>query len=125
MQRFYSVLLTLLIFSNQLYAQSSSITRILSDVDRKNYVWAIGYGKTLEEADNDAMIALMNTDTNFTSVTKSKSTDVTTSTSSAQEEVFTQESMAISNFYLEDVCREQLPDGGPSPLEKLHESLSD
>ena len=110
MQRFYSVLLTLLIFSNQLYAQSSSITRILSDVDRKNYVWAIGYGKTLEEADNDAMNALMNTDTNFTSVTKSKSTDVTTSTSSAQEEVFTQESMAISNFYLEDVCREQLPD---------------
>ena len=99
------ILLTLFfvcaIFS--LSAQSVSVARILSDVDMKDYVWAKGYGDTIEEADKDAMNTLVSYVTMIVSSTKG-------SVSTSDGTNMKQEISMLSDGYLENVRREVLPD---------------
>lgn len=83
-------------------AQSVSVARIMGDENMKDYVWAIGYGTTLEEADKDAMNTLVSYTTKVTRVDKG--------VVSESEEKFKQEAVAMSDVYLENVHREVLSD---------------
>lgn len=86
----------------RLSAQTASVARVLADNQRKEFVWAIGYGYTLEEADKDAINTLVST---AQSVILSSDGEVTDS-----NESFRQRSQAISNIYMENLFRENLPD---------------
>ena len=86
-----------------LYAQSVSVTSVMSDTEMKEYKWAVGQGLTLEEADRNAMNTLVSYATNITIMT-------TGEVSTNQGSNFKQESVAMSNLYLENVQREVLPE---------------
>lgn len=81
---------------------AQSVSRVMADVDMTEYKWAIGEAATLEEADNNAMNILVSYATNITVSSNSLLTD--------SEEKFKQQSVALSNVYLENVRREVLPD---------------
>lgn len=104
------LLTTLLLLTNSAYAQYVSPAQIIQDTDRKKYVWAIGYGETLEEADSDAMTTLVSFDTNITSIETSALKDVSTTEGNYSESVYSGKSTSISNMYLENVRREVLAD---------------
>ena len=95
-------MLLFILSTNTLIAQSVSIARIVSDESMKDYVWAIGYGSTLEEADKDAMNTLVSYTISVTRVDKGVLTE--------SEEKFKQELVSMSDIYLENVRREVLPD---------------
>lgn len=86
-----------------LSAQTISVSRILSDTEMKDYVWAKGYGDTIEEADKDAM----NTLVSYVTVIVS-STEGTVSTTDGTN--MKQQISMLSDGYLENVRREVLPD---------------
>lgn len=93
----------LLIFSfNTLYAQNASIARVLSDRDMVDYVWAIGYGATVEEADKDAINTIMSYASQIVKTEKSTMTE--------SDESYEQDMAMLSNVYLEDLRREVLAD---------------
>ena len=85
-------------------AQSVSVARIMSDKNMTDYVWAIGYGETIEEADKDAMNTLVSYTAQIVKMDKSTVTE--------SEEQFKQEMAIMSDVYLENVRREILPDEG-------------
>ena len=86
-----------------LKAQSTS--RIMADKEMKEFVWAIGYGETLEEADRNAMAILANYAVQITSATDV----ITTNIDYHSNESFIEKLSLISNMYLENVAREVLP----------------
>lgn len=86
-----------------LKAQSTS--RVMADKEMKEFVWAIGYGATLEEADKNAMKALAQNAMEIIVVTDDKTTDF----NNHSENEFTEKTSAISNMYLDNVTREVLP----------------
>ncbi|MBR6655102.1 MAG: hypothetical protein IKL20_00660 [Alistipes sp.] len=107
----YLLLLTLFVcFFYNLSAQSVSIERIMSDTDMKDYVWAIGYGMTLEEADKNAINTLASHDASITLVNKSKLEDKLTTTGHQSAESTSINAASVSNMYLENVRREVLTD---------------
>ncbi len=95
-------LLSMLLASTCLFAQSASVARIMGDEKMRDYVWAIGYGTTLEEADKDAMGTLVSYTSKIVKVDKGTLTE--------SEERYKQELLSMSNVYLENVRREVLPD---------------
>lgn len=104
------LILSLLCLANTLSAQSISISSVLRDTKQENYVWAIGYGNTLEEADRDAMSTLTSYATNITNVETSAMKNVVSSDGTYFEKANTGNSSSISNMYLENVRREVLSD---------------
>lgn len=104
------LILSLLCLANTLSAQSISISSVLRDTNHENYVWAIGYGNTLEEADRDAMSTLTSYATNITNVETSAMKNVVSSDGTYFEKANTGNSSLISNMYLENVRREVLSD---------------
>ena len=81
-------LLSMLLASTSLFAQSASVARILGDEKMRDYVWAIGYGTTLEEADKDAMGTLVSYTSKIVKVDKGTLTE--------SEEHYTQELLSRS-----------------------------
>lgn len=103
MKRTLLTLFSILCICN-LSAQTVSVARIMSDHDMTDYVWAIGYGETIEEADKDAMNTLVSYTAQIVKMDKSRVTE--------SEEQFKQELAIMSDVYLENVRREVLPDEG-------------
>ena len=68
-------LLSMLLASSCLFAQSASVARIMGDEKMRDYVWAIGYGTTLEEADKDAMGTLVSYTSKIVKVDKGTLTE--------------------------------------------------
>lgn len=110
MKKFISLLACLTLSVNSLYAQAVSIQRVMSDVDMKDYVWAIGQGVTLEDADKSAINTLASYDVNLTSKGSSSIVNQTKNTNANTEITFKQETSTVSNMYLENVRREILTD---------------
>ena len=110
MKRPLFFIFTFLFTTLSLSAQTLSVARVMADETMRDYVWAIGYGSTVQEADQDALRTLTSLDMSIVNVGMSKMDDRVTSTSSHSEEVNKQETMSVSNVYLENVRREMLPD---------------
>ncbi|MBO7189892.1 MAG: hypothetical protein J6U93_04940 [Alistipes sp.] len=106
----YFLLISFLLFVNTSFAQNISVSAVLRDTHQETYVWAIGYGKTLEEADGDAMNTLASYSTNITSVETLATKNVNSSEGSHYEQAYSGNSSSISNMYLENVRREVLSD---------------
>ena len=106
----YLLLFSLFPFFYSLSAQSVSLDRIMSDSEMKEFVWAVGYGATLEDADKNAVNTLASFDSSITLVNKSKLEDKVSSTGQQSAETTTINSSAVSNMYLENVRREILTD---------------
>lgn len=105
--------LTHLLLISLLFVTNSALAQIVTPAEvmmNPNYVWAIGMGDTLEEADRDAMNTLVNSSTNVTVVTTQTDRDVASANSSSHERDFKEKSASISNMYLENVHREVLDD---------------
>ena len=103
-------LLAALVACVTLSAQSVSVNRVLMDDAMRDYMWAIGYGSTVQEADQDALRTLTSLDMSIVNVGSSKMSDRVTNAQSQSEEVNRQETTSVSNLYLENVRREVLPD---------------
>ena len=103
MKRTLLTLFSILCICN-LSAQTVSVARIMSDHDMTDYVWAIGYGETIEEADKDAINTLVSYTAQIVKMDKSRVNE--------SEEEFKQELAIMSDVYLENVRREVLPDEG-------------
>jgi hypothetical protein len=54
-----SLLLLAFLFATTTLSAQTSIARIMNDTDQVDYVWAKGYGETIEQADKDAMNQLL------------------------------------------------------------------
>lgn len=110
MKKFSKILILFLISYNVAMAQSASIARVMSDRAMLDYVWAEGYGATLEEADKNAMTALASYAQFITTTSTSGISDVVSAVGSQSSESYKQGTNAVSNMYLENVRREILPD---------------
>ena len=103
MKKTLCLLLFFILGISALYAQSVSVARVMADTEMKEFKWAEGQGLTIEEADRNAMNTLVSYATNITIMT-------TGDVSTHQGSNFKQESVAMSNLYLENVQREVLPE---------------
>lgn len=104
------LLVAFLLISNISFAQNISVSAVLRDVERQQYVWAIGYGNTLEEADSDAMNTLASYAVNITNIETSAMKNVVSSEGDYYNQTHTANGTALSNMYLENVHREVLSD---------------
>ena len=97
-----SLLLLAFLFATTTLSAQTSIARIMNDTDQVDYVWAKGYGETIEQADKDAMNQLLR---NGSLVFVSSNSTIT-----QDSENYKHELTSLSNVYLENVGREVLPD---------------
>ena len=110
MKKFFQILTLFLASYSVAVAQSASIARVMADKVMSDYVWAVGYGATLEEADKNAMTALASYAQQLTTTSVGVMVDHATSNGNKSSETLKMESLAVSNMYLENVKREILPD---------------
>ncbi len=103
----------LLISPNALWAQNVPIDLILEDREMKEYVWAEGFGETLEQADNDALVTLVKHDAMISGESRSSLIDSTSTSGSYARIVYESNTHVAISMYLEGVCREVL-----TPLKK-------
>ena len=82
----------------------------MSDESFENYVWAVGAGKSLEEADSNAMSALSTTSVFTSSAETLTNTNTTTNNGTHLETKYDSKSSSVSSIYLENVHREILAD---------------
>ena len=108
MKRFILAIICLFGGCYSLIAQS--VTEIMRDKSMSEYVWAIGYGKTLEEADKDAMNTLAKTEVNMFASSSVKIKNKTEGQNARSSVEFEGGSLSLSNVYLSNVKREVLPD---------------
>lgn len=108
MKRFLHIFVCLLLSATTLSAQSVSTARVMADRDMNDYVWAVGYGATLEEADKDAINALAGYDLNLASASKTSVANKAAGSDAQSEVSHKRELFIISNMYLDNVRREVL-----------------
>ena len=108
MKRFILAIICLFGGCYSLIAQS--VTEIMRDKSMNEYVWAIGYGKTLEDADKDAMNTLAKTEVNMFASSSVKIKNKTEGQNARSEIDFESGSLSLSSVYLSNVKREVLPD---------------
>lgn len=109
MKRLTLVIFCLSTVCQALSAQAVSTARVMADIEMNEFVWAVGYGETVEEADNDAMNTLATRAVNLTSTDRHTLTVRNTNQDNYTDDKFQRNMLAISNMYLEDVRREILP----------------
>lgn len=112
MKRYFTIAAILVVTTWSAVAQSLSVARVMADEAMREYVWAVGYGSSVQEADRDALCALSSRDVNIVNVGKSSIEDRVTTSATQSEEVNKQEMLSVSTMYLENVRREILPDVG-------------
>lgn len=104
MKKLIYILIGLTVLNTSLPAQT--ISRVIADTYMTEYVWAIGYGKNLEEADNDAMKTLAQNAVDITVLGSDEVKDI----NNHSQRTFSEKTSTISNMYLDNVVREVLPD---------------
>ena len=104
MKKLIYILIGLTVLNTSLPAQT--ISRVMADTYMTEYVWAIGYGKNLEEADNDAMKTLAQNAVDITVLGSDEVKDI----NNHSQRTFSEKTSTISNMYLDNVVREVLPD---------------
>lgn len=100
----------LLLIATGASAQFVPTGQILRDKNWDNYVWAKGYGQSIEEADNNAMSTLASYATTLTSEETIAQKNIANKDGAHSESVYSGKSTSVSNMYLENVRREVLPD---------------
>ena len=116
MKRLFTVVL-LLLGALPLYAQvnlSADLQlaeEIMQDVTYQNYVWAVGYGNDLTEADNMAMQNLSSIDLNLVAIHSAETTNVGINTESAvSKDVDQMKLVGSAMVHLENIHRIDLFD---------------
>lgn len=104
------LIVALLFIATSASAQFVTPAQVIMDKNQKEYVWAIGYGKTLEEADNDAMSTLVSYSTTVTSVETTSQKNMSGTDGVHSNSEYSGKSSSVSNMYLENVRREVLAD---------------
>ena len=108
MKRFYTLIALFLVGTAAVKAQS--LTAVLTDEKMERYVWAIGYGKTIEEADHDAINTLSSSSMEHVVVSGGNMLDISTNKGDTSVEKFEQTSASVSSIYLDNMRREILDD---------------
>lgn len=112
MKRQLAIFAIFVVTASSVVAQSLSVARVMADESMREFIWAVGYGASIQEADRDALCALSSRDVNIVNVGKSSMDDRVMTSSVQSEEVNKQEMLSVSSMYLENVRREILPDMG-------------
>ena len=121
MRRGAFLLFAFLFSWNNLSAQVS-VSRIMADTDRTEFQWEIGYGNTIEEADQDAIRLLAEkAGVNVTSKTDNIQIDA----SGVGSENFVNKTTSVSNTYLENMHREILSDSNGQKRVLRYMSIED
>ena len=101
-------ILILLFCTNFLYGQT--VAEVMRDKDM--YVYEIGYGETLEEADRNAMTALSNRSAMVSHSASHSTEDVVSGNQISSSSQYSDNTSIISSMYLPDVGRHILSDEG-------------
>ena len=108
MKRFF---LTLICFFGGYYSLvAQSVIEVLRDANFTKYVWAKGYGATIEDADRDAMNTLAKTETQVLASGEIKIKNKAAGQSVKSEVDYDSKSSTLSSVYLSNVKREVLAD---------------
>ena len=102
-------LLFALIFLSENVAAQVSVSRVLADTDMRDYKWSIGYGATIEEADQDA-IRLLSEMAGISISNKTNTSVVDSTVAGVSGESFVSNVNRVSSTYLENMRREVLSD---------------
>ncbi len=108
MKRFILTLICL--FGGYYSLVAQSVTAVLRDSNFTEYVWAKGYGATIEEADRDAMNTLAKTETQVLASGEIKIKNRSAGQSVKSEVDYDSKSSTLSSVYLSNVRREILAD---------------
>ena len=110
MKRFILAIICLFGGCYCLIAQSVSVAQVMRDQLRNEFVWAVGYGATLEAADKDAMEALAKTDVTVFASSSLHIENKTEGQNVRSKTAYEGDSHELSFAYLNNVKREVLPD---------------
>ena len=108
MKRFFLTLICL--FGGYYSLVAQSVIEVLRDANFTKYVWAKGYGATIEDADRDAMNTLAKTETQVLASGEIKIKNRSAGQSVKSEVDYDGKSSTLSSVYLSNVKREVLAD---------------